>query len=78
MMRGQSGIGGNMQALAGVESRLAATLQAASDEVAHTECLDSEDRAEVYTILEAIVADTEVHHKTIQLLFHRLAEGGDA
>jgi len=75
MVCGQGGVGGNFQALASVETQLAATLRATSEEIAHSECLDVEDRAEVYTILEAILADTNVHRETIELLAHQLAEG---
>ena len=78
MTSAQSGIQGSVRALAGVESQLAATLSAASDEVAHSECLDVEQRAEVYAILEAILADSEVHREAISLISHRLTEAGDA
>ena len=76
MVREHSGVSGNVQALANAQSQLAATLLAASQEIAHSECLDVEDRAEVYTILEAILADTQVHRETIELLAHNLIEGG--
>ena len=78
MMQGQGSVQGTVQALAGVESQLSAILTATSDEIAHSECLDVEDRAEVYAILGAIQADTEVHRQAINLLSHRLVEGGDA
>jgi hypothetical protein len=75
-MCAQDGLWGDVRSLAGVESKLAATLLATSDEVAHSECLDVEERSEVYTILEAIQADTQVHREMIELLTHKLAEGG--
>ena len=48
--------------LAGVERQLAAALDAAADEVAHTECFDAEQRAEVYAILAALRNETHLHH----------------
>ena len=75
MVRGQDAAGGRVQVLTGVESQLAATLMATSDEVAHCECLDVEDRSEVYTILEAIRADVKANRETLKLLAHRFAEG---
>ena len=76
MTRGQDGLWGNVQALEGAESKFAAALAATSEEMAYSECLDVEERSEVYTILEAILADTEAHRRTIKLLASRLAEGG--
>jgi len=76
MVREHTAVPGNVRALASAQSQLAATLLAASQEIAHSECLDVEDRAEVYTILEAILADTQVHRETIELLAHNLTEGG--
>jgi len=78
MTQGLSGIPGKMQVVAGVESQLADTLSATTDEIAHSECLSDEDRAEVYAILEAMRADTEAHRQQIKLLSRRLAESGDA
>lgn len=78
MMGGQGGIGGSVETLAGVEQDLAATLSATSEEIAHSECLDAEARAEVYTILEAIQADSQVHQEAIRKLIPQLAEAGDA
>ena len=78
MMQGHASIRGTVQAIAGVESQLSATLSATSDEIAHSECLEMEDRAEVYSILQAIQADSEIHRQAIQHLTHRLVEGGDA
>ena len=76
MTRVCSGLWGSLQAAAGMESRLVASLGAASDEVAHSECLDEEDRSEVYAILKAISGETELHRQTVELLSHELAEGG--
>lgn len=46
---------------AGLEDQLRATLLAAADEVAHAECFDDEQRAEVYSILNALKNDSERH-----------------
>jgi len=65
--------------LAEMEDRLAASLQAAADEVAHAEGLDGEQRSEVYTILQALAADGRLHREAVDLLAGRLApEQGDA
>jgi hypothetical protein len=48
--------------LPAVEQRLAAALDAAADEVAHAECFDAEQRAEVYAILAALRNETHLHH----------------
>jgi len=68
MMPEQSALVGSIEAAAGIESGLAAALQATSNEVAHSEYLSVEQRSEVYSILEALRADTEHHKKTIRLL----------
>jgi len=78
MTRVCSGVRGSLETMAGVESRLIAALGAASDEVAHSECLDEEDRSEVYAILQALSGETEAHRQTVESLNSRLAEGGDA
>ena len=78
MTSAYGGIPGSVRALVGIERQLASTLSAASDEIAHSECLDVEQRAEVYAILEAIQADSEAHRKAISLICHRIAETGDA
>ncbi|MGB2820239.1 MAG: hypothetical protein WBF17_04615 [Phycisphaerae bacterium] len=76
MASGHSCVRGNFQSAANAEDQLAATLMATSDEIAHSDCLDAEERSEVYTIVEAILADTRVHRQTIELLAHSLPEGG--
>jgi hypothetical protein len=76
MSNGQDGVQGEVQLLAGVENQFAATLTATSDQIAHSECLDVEERSEVYTILKAIQADTKLHRETLEMLAHRFA--GDA
>lgn len=77
-MPDQSEIQGNLQAAAGMESRLAADLTATSGEIAHSEYLSVEQRSEVYSILEALRSDTEHHKKAIRLLADGLGETGDA
>jgi hypothetical protein len=78
MMPYQSGLQGNIQAVATMESILAASLMATSSEVAHSEYLSVEQRSEVYSILEALRADTEHHKKTIRLLAGGLGKASDA
>ena len=48
-----------------IEDKLSATLAETSREVAHLECFDVEQRAEIYSILEAIRKDVEVHRTTV-------------
>ncbi len=57
-----------------VESDIAASLLATADELAHTECFDQEQRAEIYAILQALQSDTENHRQTIKLLTKRMNE----
>ena len=51
--------------LARIEQELVDTVQAASREVQYTECLDDEQRAEVYSILHALRNDTEAHRQIV-------------
>ena len=48
-----------------IEQDLVDTVQAASKEVQYTECLDDEQRAEVYSILHALKNDTEAHRQIV-------------
>jgi len=65
--------------IAAMEDRLAATLMTTAHEVAHAECFDSEQRAEVYAILETLKANTETHRAMIELLARKIKERqGDA
>lgn len=68
MSSGSSSISTEMSAMLSMEKQLAATLTEASDEIAHTECLDCEQRAEVYTIIQALKSDTKNHHELVELL----------
>jgi len=61
--------------LANLEAQLAAGLTEAADEIAHTETLDAEQRAEIYTILEAMKYDTESHRGLLKLLANKVAAG---
>ncbi len=62
-----------------LEDKLAATLIKTADEVAHSECFDAEQRAEVYTILEALKANTETHRAMAKQLAVKLKQKqGDA
>ena len=51
--------------LARIEQGLVDTVQAASKEVRYSECLDDEQRAEVYSILHALRNDTEAHQQIV-------------
>ena len=48
-----------------IEQELVDTVQAASQEVRYSECLDEEQRAEVYSILHALRSDTEAHRRIV-------------
>lgn len=52
---------GQLSEAAGIEDQLARTLAMAASEVAHSECFDSEQRSEVYAILDTLKADTQAH-----------------
>ena len=54
-----------MDDVAGIEANLAAMLSEAEDEVAHMESLDTEQRAELYTILQALKADSQLHRQLV-------------
>lgn len=54
-----------LSAVVGMEDQLVDTLAQAASEVAHSECFDSEQRAEVYTILDALKADTAAHRSVV-------------
>lgn len=59
------GVASAISDMAQIESRLAAKLREAASEVAHTETFDQEQRAEIYTILQAMRQDTEIHEKLV-------------
>ena len=65
--------------LTSAESKIADSLASAADELAHSECFDHEQRAEIYAILGAIKTDTENHRQVIELVADKTAKGvGDA
>ncbi|MCE5277384.1 MAG: hypothetical protein ABFD92_12220 [Planctomycetaceae bacterium] len=55
------------------EAALVSLLDSTSREIAHSECLESEERAEVYTILEIIKSDTRRHR---QMVGRYVSDGG--
>ena len=72
-MMGTEGIGSaDLSELAHLEGRLAATLTAAGDELAHAESFDPEQRAEIYAILEALQTDTAAHRLLVEALERKL------
>ena len=72
-----SGAGGD-STTATMEDKLSAALVETADEIAHAECFDAEQRAEVYSILDALKLDTEAHRAQMKLLTERLkARVGD-
>jgi hypothetical protein len=48
-----------------LEEKLSLAIQQVADEIAHTECLDEEQRAEVYTILDTLRSDTRSHQGVV-------------
>jgi len=54
-----------------LETELASILAAMAYDVEHMECFDCEERAEIYTILHALQADTRKHSDTVSLLADR-------
>lgn len=65
------GTGGELK-MTYIEEQLAVKIGETSNEVAHTECFDTEERAEVYSILEALKLGTEAHRTQVKLLAKRL------
>lgn len=65
----------DMQQMTALEDGLAATLTETADDIAHSECFDYEQRAEVYTILRTLTANTEQHRAMAEILAARLDEG---
>jgi hypothetical protein len=55
-----------------LEKGLAVTLTQTSKEIAHSECLDIEQRAEVYSIIEAIRANSQTHQAVVRQLAEKL------
>ncbi len=61
--------------LTDTESKIAASLAAAEEELARTECFDDEQRAEIYAILGAIRSDSENHQKMVKTVTDKIAKG---
>ncbi len=78
MMPEQSGQQGDLKAVVALENILATSLMAMSSEVAHSEYLSVDQRSEVYSILEALRADTEHHKRAIRLLADGPGDASDA
>jgi hypothetical protein len=49
----------------GVEEKLAASLMKTKAIIAHAQCFDDEQRAEVYTILDALKSDCDAHRRIV-------------
>ena len=58
-----------------LEDQLKATLMETADDMAHTESFDSEQRAEIYTIIKTLKANTDTHRAMVELLTRKLKEG---
>ena len=64
--------------MAQVEDQLVSALAETAGDVAHTECFDIEQRAEVYAILDSMRTDTKAHRKAVGVwISHRTGEVGD-
>jgi hypothetical protein len=61
--------------LEGMEARIAASLETTADELAHAECFDQEQRAEIYAILQALRNDSTNHQQMVRLLAARMEQG---
>jgi hypothetical protein len=64
----QGQVPADIGAAAQLEDRLASVLGEMVDDVQHMEWFDVEQRAEIYTILKALQADTEMHRDLINAL----------
>jgi hypothetical protein len=65
----------NVPDLAGMEARIAEALDETANELAHAECFDQEQRAEIYAIFHAIRNDATNHRAVIDLLAVRMQQG---
>ena len=69
----------NVSQVTSLEKGLAATLTQTSNELARSECLDTEQRAEVYTILKSLRSTSEAHREMLKRLAGSMkARKGDA
>ena len=72
-MAGETGnLGTYVSDIASVERKVSVALLDTVEEVEHSECLDSEQRAEIYTILQTLKAETKAHEPLIEKLASRL------
>ena len=69
---------GKLPSMAKIENHLAAILSQTAGQVAHTECFDTEQRSEIYAILESMKADTEANRNQLgHWVSHHGEEVGD-
>ena len=59
-----------------LEEELSDALKRTAEEIAHAECLDEEQRAEVYTILETLRSDTKTHRQVVGMWIRDRPPGG--
>lgn len=57
--------GTDMTGMVGLEDQLAAALDRAANEMARLEYIDDEQRSEIYTILQAMQSDTQIHRNLV-------------
>ncbi len=60
---------------ADAESHIGDVLAQTSEELAHAECFNEEQRAEIYAILQALKADTSNHRQIVEMLAAKLSRG---
>lgn len=65
----------DISVLAGLENQLATALKKTARELAHVESLDAEQRAEIYSILQALKVETETDRATLEMLLRKLPSG---
>ena len=65
MTNEQASTANSVSSAADIEKQLAVMLLETTDDLSRAECLDSEQRAEVYTILKTLIADTDLHGKLV-------------
>jgi len=60
-----------------LEEELFDALRRTAEEIAHAECLDEEQRAEVYTILQTLRSDTQTHRGVVGMWISDRPRGAD-
>jgi hypothetical protein len=73
-----SGLQAGFARMANLEEGLAATLMRTSEDIAHVESLDAEQRSEVYAIIEAIRTNSRLHLATVAKLAGRIKAEANA